>query len=725
MRTHFRVTLAATAAITLALGTAAAATATTSVGTGSSHYDHVFVIVEENHGYSDVIGNPAAPNLNALAAEYGIATNYYAVTHPSEPNYVALLGGSNYGVTSDNAYYTQQVTAPSLISQLDAAHVSWKSYLQSLPHAGYQGICYPASCNGAPDKDPLYVSKHDGIQNFTADDNAKDWNNQVPIEQLARDLKSNNAPAFGYIVPDECHDQHGDPPYCLDSGSVDNGNLSTADPQDQRLVATGDEYLGQIVQTITGASFWAKGNNAIAITYDEGDDNTNGGGRVSTVLATSHGPRGVQDATSYSHYSLLDTVEQNFDVSCLAHACDASTKPMSALLSVTGVSATAYHAITPPSYATPAPVPTEPITYVKNLPSKNGWSVQPAPQLGTADNTFGAVSAVTANDVWAVGNWLPDVSAANQDATLTTAAHFDGAKWTSTPTPAPGSNFSTLFSVAAVPGEAWAVGVALDASYAAHGIIEAWDGSAWQFVKTPHLDSERDILYSVTALNAHDVWAAGIQQNANGTFENLVEHFDGTNWHVVATPDPGAYGNQLYAITATGPNDIYAVGQRNDRDSDTPLVLHYDGHAWSVVCAPAVSGTVLQAVTVHDGQVWAVGQTDNSAQQAYPVVEHLANGHWSAQVLHNVGSSFSDITGVAVDANGMPWLVGTAYDATKGKQVPVVAEDIAAGWTAVAAPDPGVGDTVLGGISSAGGNLWTVGSAKTSVARSPLIELHK
>jgi phospholipase C len=222
-------TLAATAALTLALalGTAAAAMGTTSAGTGSSHYDHVFVIVEENHGYSDVIGNPAAPNLNALADEYGIATNYYAVTHPSEPNYVALLGGSNFGVTSDNAYYTQRVAAPNLISQLDSANVSWKAYLQSLPHAGYQGICYPASCNGAPDKDPLYVSKHDGIQNFTADDNAKDWNNQVPIEQLATDLKSDNVPNFGYIVPDECHDQHGDPPYCLDSGSVDNGNLST------------------------------------------------------------------------------------------------------------------------------------------------------------------------------------------------------------------------------------------------------------------------------------------------------------------------------------------------------------------------------------------------------------------------------------------------------------------------------------------------------------------
>ncbi|HZC63005.1 MAG TPA: alkaline phosphatase family protein, partial [Streptosporangiaceae bacterium] len=132
-----------------------------------AHYDHVFVIVEENHSFTDVIGNPAAPNLNALASRYGLATQYYGVTHPSEPNYVALLGGSPFGVTSDDPYYVQRVHAPSLISELDHAHVSWKAYLQSVPHPGYQGIGYPANLNGEPDKDPLYVSKHNAIANFT------------------------------------------------------------------------------------------------------------------------------------------------------------------------------------------------------------------------------------------------------------------------------------------------------------------------------------------------------------------------------------------------------------------------------------------------------------------------------------------------------------------------------------------------------------------------------
>src|SRR5215467_7320677 len=122
----------------------------------AGHYDHIFVIVEENHSFADVIGNPAAPNLNSLASAYGVATHYFGVTHPSEPNYVALLGGSPFTVTSDDPYYVQQVHAPSLISELDHAHVSWKAYLDGSPHAGYKGICYPTKCNGSPDIDPLY-----------------------------------------------------------------------------------------------------------------------------------------------------------------------------------------------------------------------------------------------------------------------------------------------------------------------------------------------------------------------------------------------------------------------------------------------------------------------------------------------------------------------------------------------------------------------------------------
>ena len=109
------------------------------------------------------------------------------------------------------------------------------------------------------------MTKHDAVQNFTASLNTADWNRQVPVEQLDGDLSGGRVPSFGYIIPTECSDQHGDPPFCIDSGNPDGGNLSAADPQDQRLVAQGDAYLGRTVSEITNASFWARGNNAIVV----------------------------------------------------------------------------------------------------------------------------------------------------------------------------------------------------------------------------------------------------------------------------------------------------------------------------------------------------------------------------------------------------------------------------------------------------------------------------
>jgi Phosphoesterase family len=705
--------VATAAGAMIALPPAAAAAA--------AHYDHIFVIVEENHGFSDVIGNPAAPNLNALAKTYGLATHYYGVSHPSEPNYVALLGGSTFTVRSDDAYYVQRVHAPSLISELDRAGITWKAYLQSVPHPGYQGICYPANCNGEPDKDPLYASKHNAIPNFTTSLNPADWSRQVPIGELGHDLHSGHVPAFNWVIPDECRDEHGDPPYCIDSGNTGGG-----DPQDQRLVSVGDQYLGQLVEEITSARFWAKGNNAIDIVYDEGDGNTHGGGHTVNVMVTSHGPRHVQAPAFYNHYSLLQTIQRNFGLACLQHTCDtAHVTPMTPLLKVTGSSATAFKPLPEPGFATPSPVPAEPVTYSKSTVSSAGWTVQHAPVLGTNDNSLGAVAAVAPDNVWAAGNFLPDTSTSNQDATLAAADHFNGTKWVSTSVPDAGPNFNTLFGIAAAQQKAWAVGVALDAGYQAHSLIEAWDGGAWHIVAAPKLHAQRDILFSATAVSPTDVWAVGEQQAGDGTFGTLIEHWNGSAWSVVRSPDPGKTGNTLFGVAADGPGDVWAVGQRSNQTSDAPLAEHWNGHHWSAVGLPTagVTGSLLQSVAVRGGEVWAAGQSDDARDQARPFVEHLSHGTWSAQLLKGIGSGFSNITGVAVTGK-TAWLVGSALNEASGNQLTVVARNDGAGWQRVAAPNPGSGDRILGGISATGGRAWAVGAYDTS-ARTPLIEAHK
>ena len=162
-----------------------------------------------------------------------------------------------------------------------------------------------------------------------------------------------------------------------------------------------------------------------------------------------------------------------------------------------------------PSIAALSPTPNEPVRYTTDTSSGGGWTVQRAPALGTSDNSFGAVSAASGHNVWAAGNFLPDANGSNVDATLATAAHFDGTRWVHTPVPNSGPNFNALFGVAAASHRAWAVGVALDRSYFAHSLIEAWDGTAWHVVRSPGLGSLRDILFSAAAVSPRDAWAVG------------------------------------------------------------------------------------------------------------------------------------------------------------------------------------------------------------------------
>ena len=702
------------AGIVLALGapTEAAAVSQNAV----PHYDHVFLVVEENNGFGDIIGNPAAPNFNKLAQTYGLATNYFGVSHPSEPNYVAMLGGDTFGVADDNPYFMNRVTAPSLMTQLDKAGIGWKAYLQGVPHAGYQAICYPAKCNGAPDSDPLYASKHNGVMNFASNDNPADLARQVPIGQLSTDLATGRIPAFNYVIPDECHDEHGDPPACLDSGNI-------LDPQNQHLVAFGDRYLGGLVGRITNAPFWAKGNNAIVVTYDEGDDNTNGGGQVATTVITSHGPRGVQDNTLSNHFSLLDTIESSFGVPCLANAC--TSTPMTPLFTVTGAPAQPYTPIATPNVATPSPSPAEPLGSTGITASQGGWTVVPAPLNGTSANSIGAVAGSAPNDVWAVGNFLPDTANSNQDATLTLSEHFDGTSWHFVPTPTTGSNFATLFGVAAAGGKAWAAGVFLNGRFQDRALLEAWDGTKWTVVNVPQPGSVRDLFYGASADSPHDAWAVGGQEGLAGRYGTLVEHFDGRQWTVVPSPDPGSTGDIFYGVSAHGPNDVWAVGQRLGESTDQGLVEHWDGTAWHVVTLPATPGSAfLTSVAVGGGAVYAVGE-DASATGIVPLVLVDRGGVWQRAVLPAVPSQWAELFGVTV-VGGKAVAVGTDVpNSNTGSNVSLMFTGSGTtGWQTVDTPQPGGanGNSILGGIANIGSTSWAVGMFDTGGEHMPLLQ---
>jgi hypothetical protein len=692
----------------------------------ASSLSHVFVIVEENNGYHDVIGNPAAPNLTYLAKTFGVATDYFGVSQfSSEPNYVGLIGGSTFNVTSDDAYWKNRVNAPSLFSQLDRASISWKAYLQALPYPGYEGICYPAKCNGAPDSDPLYVSKHDGIQNYTTSQNPADWSRQVPIGTLAADLRSGNVPAFSYVIPDECHDMHGDPPYCLDSGNI-------GDPQNQHLVAVGDAYLGQLVSEITHASFWAKGNNAIAITFDEGDntagccDANPGAGQVALVVITSHGPRGLKYSSPANHYSLLSTIQHNFGLGCLQFTCDTKhVKPVTPMFAITGTKDIATTPLPEKNWPTPTPGdPREPTSQTKAAPSAGGWTVQKTQLLGTSDNSVGAIAGSSPKDIWAVGDFLPDAKNSNQDATLSFAEHYNGSKWTAVRTPNAGPNFDSFYGLAASQGKAWAVGERLNAQYQDRALVEVWNGKAWSIANIPQPGSLRDMLFAASALSPSDVWVVGDQEGADGVFHTLAEHWNGSIWTVVPAPDPGSSGNHLYAVDAVSADDVWAAGQQLGTFPDNGLVEHWDGHSWSVIPLPAATTASVMldsiAATAAD-QVYVAGEADSPAG-GRPLIESYTGGVWqTASLPASAGSIWTNLWGVTV-SGGTAWAVGTYVDPKTDNNNTLILTGTNGVWTVDAGPEPGSGSNILGGVTTIGGHLWAAGVYDDGGSVLPLIE---
>ncbi len=307
---------------------------------GIARYAHVFVIVDENHGFNDIIGSKNAPGLSALAREYGLATKFYAETHPSQPNYVALIGGYTFGIRDDDAFYctprsnrprcshsgkagyvNHTVEGPNLATQLKGAHLSWKNYNESLPAPGSLEVT--AADPKALDVSrgtQIYAAKHSGFLNYASvQRDPHRAEHIVSFGALRADLRSGHVPNFSFVIPNLCNDMHGGGLLVIPH---DCSLLHGSD-----LVERGDAHAASIVKEIMSSSIWrAKDNSAIVITWDEDDGGSKasccgtdpkdpanaGGGHIATIVITNHGPRHISDPTPYSHYSLLRTIEDVF-----------------------------------------------------------------------------------------------------------------------------------------------------------------------------------------------------------------------------------------------------------------------------------------------------------------------------------------------------------------------------------------------------------------------------
>jgi Phosphoesterase family len=722
--TRARVTAAAVA-LAAGLAIPALAASTTAAATAASvrvpRYSHLYVIMFTDHDYNNILRNKYAPTFNRLASEYGLATRYYTTSDPDTAGIMAFLAGNSYGVDDHAPYWDQRISKPSLLSQLDHAHKSWKEYVQDIPYAGYLGDCYPTACQ---ETDSLYKqAKFNPVPDFTyiADDPAL-ARRMVPASDLAADARAGRLPDFAFIDANECTNMHGGPPWCEDSSA----NLGQ--PNDNKLVAGGDAYLRQVTGEIMSGPQWRHGNNAIVITETEGNtsagccDANPGTGQVFTVVVTSHGPRHLRDSTRFNHYSLLATVEHAFGLGCLQFACDTKhVLPMARLFGARsdGRESFGRQGVAVARLASARHTPAAHVPSVSAPTGPSSWVQVSSPNFGPNDNDLWAVAGRSASDIWAVGSLLPN---ANATVVQTLALHYNGSTWTRVRTPDHGPEANSFYGVAVLPdGTAWATGIYTGASgHIGRALTEHWNGRCWSIVPAANPGAAEDMLYSVTAVSDSDVWAVGTYGDSAGHFHPLVEHWNGHHWAAVGIRGlSGGTEGILASVTYAAGRGVWATGQLSGGGSDRQVVLHLARGRWAMARE--------SAVRTPGGQL----------ADAYPqVIASSAAGLWVAgrdRAGHSGDSTLVEAPGLAelstpdptpqdnylwgiapVNGGADAWAVGDSVPASTGNALSLIEYGSAkGGWQIVPSPNPGLanGKTVLDGVAAFGSDdVWAVGT---------------
>jgi hypothetical protein len=300
------------------------------------------------------------------------------------------------------------------------------------------------------------------------------------------------------------------------------------------------------------------------------------------------------------------------------------------------------------------------------------WTAVNSPNVGPAWSSLQAVSGVASNDVWAVGYYYDLDTNSNR----TLIEHWNGTAWNVFASPNQGTSVNVLTGVAAISAnDVWAVGNAYS-DQPAPALIEHWNGTSWNLVTSPspgQANSEYK-LYSVLALATDNVWAVGYGYFSGQ--QTLTEHWDGANWTVVTSSNvQGAHTDQLTSVSGTAANDIWAVGYSSDITGiSASLVEHWNGVAWAIVPSPnpgtpsSDSVKLLEVAALSAGAAWAVG-SDFAADSTYevPVIERWNGNTWSLIASPTLPSNYAQLNGVLALSMNNAIAVGQ-WSGTSGSQ---------------------------------------------------------
>ena len=230
---------------------------------------------------------------------------------------------------------------------------------------------------------------------------------------------------------------------------------------------------------------------------------------------------------------------------------------------------------------------------------------------GVMYNYLDGVVGISTSHIWAVGYSQANFGGPSQ----TLIERWNGTSWRVVSSPNPGSNLNQLDGVAAVSARnIWTVGFSSNGVYG-HTLIEHWDGMNWSVITSPNPGAAGNGLIGVTVLSASNIWAVGAYSNTGnvGSDQTLIDHWDGTSWSIVSSPNVASSGNDLVSVSAVSANNIWAVGNsfNSKTFSGKTLIEHWNGTRWSIVSSPNVGseGNILNGVTNVPGtsDAWTVG----------------------------------------------------------------------------------------------------------------------
>lgn len=282
-------------------------------------------------------------------------------------------------------------------------------------------------------------------------------------------------------------------------------------------------------------------------------------------------------------------------------------------------------------------------------------------------DTLTGIAVTSRTNAWAVGSSSHNPNAFSS---ITLIEHWNGRKWTTTPSPSPGGSAATdeLASVSASSvTNAWAVG-SFQMKGAAGPLAVHWNGHRWRLTPTASLGTEDASFEGVTVISASNAWAVGSYTVGTGPRRTLIEHWNGTKWRRFLSPSPQG-DDALSAVTAVSRGDIWAVGDDFTGgvtgDTDTTLVEHWDGSSWKQVPSPNPGGTgdshfnAVSAVSARD--VWAVGSFNTDPQDNGPhmsLTEHWNGSSWKVIQSPNPTFEGDELTGVAATSPKNAWATG-------------------------------------------------------------------